>query len=281
MSERLRDGYFAIGMFAGICLALAGVLLWETLGAVIHCGAKAQCMADMMGTSTPPRPGTLAMIQRLVSSEDSLATWLATFISLAAVVVSAVAVTFVKKTLDATLRAASASTEATKAMVEANRMQRAEQRPWCVITWDTACELIEEPNDLFRLRWNFQLTNKGKCAAHNVRFRFNVYRSGWGGARSNVEDVLKKGQRASSSGQVLFPGEGTEFRHFESWNMTGHIQGEQAGTLFVCGCVIYDIDETGREQGHEAIALVARRRKGEFGPFATRLLRIPEFTLRA
>lgn len=100
MDRQTRNG-FALGLVAGISVALILLLFGQSLLATIDCVLMNDCstLQQLYGVRGGDRP---MLLQRLVRAEHSLAQWLIACLTLVATAISAVAVLLVLKTLNVT-----------------------------------------------------------------------------------------------------------------------------------------------------------------------------------
>jgi len=97
----------AVGLTLGVCLTVLFFVWVSYLSSEVVCAQASQCSNSATSQSEEKQentnlPNWWSLAQRLVSSEDTLAQWIMALLSFAAVVVSAAAVIYVKKSLDAT-----------------------------------------------------------------------------------------------------------------------------------------------------------------------------------
>ncbi|MBY5972771.1 hypothetical protein KUV28_10460 [Ferrimonas balearica] len=284
--KTFKDGYFALGLTSGLGLSLLVALSWNTVAALIECVGEEECPTSRFSSGAPLNPALLRWVKSMVIAEDTAASWAAVLISFASVVVSAVAVFLVKKTLDATNRTAEASTEATKAMLEANRLQGQAQRPWVTIEWEPKASLeLTQDGHLKELKWRFSLQNKGAGIAHNVRLSFIMYQHDPHAIKFpflGVDESLEKCRKKLSSSTILFPKETPDQDRLSSGSLKAwRLTEDPKSSLYLCASCVYDLDQEGKEQGHEGIALRIDRADDPDDEHAVTLTRHPWYTQRA
>lgn len=138
------------------------------------------------------------------------AAMISALIAFATLVLSAVGVWYVKRTLDATLRAVKDTSTATAAMVRQNDLSEAAQRPWVSID----CEVIElERNGgLMKVVYVLSFTNQGKMAARSFDVKTRCKFALEDQVNVNAESFFGYFQaRRKISKHVLLPGETQKF----------------------------------------------------------------------
>jgi hypothetical protein len=216
-------------------------------------------------------------IGTFVSPSDTLAQWIMAFFTIAATVV-----------LIFTLRSANktniAAVKASKAALEANKIMRAEKRPWAVLQREVACH-FDDTGHSGRIAWNYELENKGAGPAHDVKVdRRVIRRHHLQHMRPQLKRYLSQCINHRTSSQkvaVLFPGERTDSRKYEpySWNryeddeFTGNASFFREGTYFMLMvCVTYRLSEKSDDFGFDVRMFGIERTERFIGPWAHTIL---------
>lgn len=235
------------------------------------------CFNDAVTANISASTGHYDLKAQQDMAEWGLGTMLITLLTF---LVGIVGVIFVKKTLDQNSAATKAATSAAEAANEANRILRAEQRPWVTLRWTVECE-VEDRGRTCNIKWNYDFENMGNSPAHNVWLDWEIYRFDWarvGAGQAGVHDITRRAKQRHpvASPKTLFPREKTEFLRHDDWNGGMTVYGEDAGQLFLCVCLIYSLDPLNTSVGCEARALVMTP-PGEESPTSWRLLDIPGY----
>jgi len=123
--------------------------------------------------------------------------------------ISIVGVWYVKRTLDATLRAVEDTGEATKAMVRANEIAERVQRPWVSI--QLIPKLIVSNESSYRVEIGVACKNLGMLTAENYRLRIALEWSPTG-SHDEIESVLKSFDPGNKPGRkVILPSDTETF----------------------------------------------------------------------
>lgn len=153
-----------------------------------------------------------ALVEQDLSAQQRAATsaLLTAIIGIIALVVTAIGVWFVKRTLDATLEAVKDTSEATAAMKGANEIAIAAQRPWISLGVDITD--IRVAGGALSVTFSAGCTNIGKMLARDFRCTVNCIAMGHDAQKiiekSQVEWRSKSGPERSS---VLVPGDQAKF----------------------------------------------------------------------
>lgn len=275
MFRSSRDYSFALGLASGICATLIFILFGGEIYDLVNCISQTECDKYTTSDEHQKEPNWWYWTRRFVEMEDSLAQWIMS-------VFSVVAVILLWKTLSAANKTNESALAAAQAANTANDILREEGRPWLRVERDTRCKVKFNDNGIVLVNWNYQFINKGKSPALNLRFEWSIYKYDWsfiGAGRQGVEDAIKRAQRKNSiTRRILFPSEKTEFIPFKDyWQHTGRITGDDVGTIFLCGCLSYDLDVSGKEQGFEAFALVVERDQISSDPFDHTALNVTDY----
>lgn len=176
MLKRARDGYFALGLIIGL---LAATIFLVSIAHLEPSGSeKAQAEeSQSSGEAAEQKYGkSYWRWSGLVSTEDTLAQWVMSLLSIVAVALSAVAVWFVGKTLIATQKMARDTREIGEAQVRA------------YLTFDVEkVEIAQKSNrDGTNLSVKFigKVWNHGNSPAFDYRFHFTI-------DKANVDEVIE------------------------------------------------------------------------------------------
>ncbi|MEP3847709.1 MAG: hypothetical protein ABJM43_20375 [Paracoccaceae bacterium] len=114
--------------------------------------------------------------------------------------ITGIGVYFVKRTLDQTCETNSAALAAATAANESNDIMRREQRPWVTLIREVECDYFEKEQWGIRVAWNFNIENRGKTPAHNIRIRTKAIRVDY---LANVGEELRTFTE-SQKGRVVY-----------------------------------------------------------------------------
>lgn len=234
--------------------------------------AQAECIREVVEAT---REDERAERDLIAQSEMALWAFWMLIVTGVTAAVTGIGVYYVRSTLmqaGETNRAAVAAAEAAN---EANRIMRAESRPWISIDQNVMCDFIyEEGSDRCNIWWQYTLTNKGKMPAHNISVSWGIYRYDWGfigAGKQGVADVVNMAKRTRLYDiSVLFPSESAPQTTYGG----NRIWGENDGTIFLCFCVAYSLDALDQKRAVTAQAFTLRNENGQLGPLAFKMLRI-------
>lgn len=280
MSNGYRNGAFALGLVAGIGLAL-NLFLWLDYLAKDEINSNAEAGQD-------PQYSEIGgywdgLIGTFISPSDTLAQWVMAFFTLTATVV-----------LVFTLRAANrtnvAAVQAAEAANRTNQIMRDEQRPWVTIDRDFMCEFGLRGDWGWRLCWNYEFTNKGKSIAHNIQLRCMALKGDHilalsGHSREFTDLCIAKRYNESSTASI-FPGETTKMIRFGSKIYSAFTEARDDDGVFrkhpapgkhvvLLACVTYPLSlRADADIGAETRAFLVKERQGFLGPWNFQLQEI-------
>ncbi len=103
--------------------------------------------------------------------------WATILIGAATVIVTTIGIYFVRETLTVSNQTNEAAISAARSANEANRILRAERRPWVTLRRDTECDFFESDRG-FSVAWNHDFENLGRSPAYDLRLRTKAIKTG-------------------------------------------------------------------------------------------------------
>ena len=173
--------------------------------------------------------------------------------------VAAFGIYYVRETLVAAVAAANATNDV-------NRISRSESRPWVTLVRELECEYADRGFGI-SLCWNYNLVNKGKTPAYNIRLEWTAFRTDFIlDAADRLESYVDRRLARGGFVQVpmIFPGESTEFTPYGTFGgatfetgLPGKpiIEGKYTGVMV---CIIYSLGIGSDDVGVEARAFEIR-----------------------
>lgn len=166
-----------------------------------------ECVYEKVKATQEQARGEQDLSAQLRSANAAM---ISALIAFATLVLSAIGVWYVKRTLDATLKAVKDTSIATSAMVKQNDLAEAAQRPWVSID----CEVVELERDggLMKVVYVLSFINQGKMAARSFDIRTRCKFALEDQANATAESFFGYFQhRRKISKHVLLPGETQKF----------------------------------------------------------------------
>ncbi|WP_209347339.1 hypothetical protein [Pontixanthobacter sp. CEM42] len=207
------------------------------------------CIDEAIRNSLDDRLG-----QEDLKAQQGMTFWAAimTLVAAFTAIITALGVWFVKRTLDATLKAVEDTSEATAAMVEANRLTASSQRAWIDIEPEYRIE--GRPQDRIFISTSSHFSNIGRSIATKV-YRMSRLRSGTGASITEDFNDLFRTMIKSGGGLTLMPGRqlsggqtasGLSCSSF-NWDESSHTN------LCLISIVIYEIEGDTRKHYSRAM----------------------------
>lgn len=195
-----RNG-FTVGLVAGWLTTLIIIIYGYELYNLANCIAKTEHCADASQYKDSNEPQWWYWVRRLIETEDTLAQWIMAFFTIAATGV-----------LILTLRSANktnlAAVKASNAALDANKIMRAEQRPW--IDFDIIPNRRFEvtpgqDGQIIKITPIVKIKNFGKSPAQNVSIQFFPISSRYFYYDWITEAAEAQVQKKSYTRYVIFP----------------------------------------------------------------------------
>lgn len=200
--------------------------------------------------------------------------WATLIVGVAATGVSLLGVHYIKKTLIQ----ADDTNAAAEAANEANRIARAEQRPWLVIEREVNCEFFDHGHG-GSFVWNYKFVNKGKMPAYDCRLSVRlIRRNGLMGMAEQLNGYAAERIEAHTirgTSAVVFAGESSCHRKFFGTNFTryGHNGEFEVGRhIMLMACLVYRLTRNGNEFGFDARMFEIQESGQYLGPFGHTIL---------
>ena len=207
MSKRVENGYAALALMAMACFVAIAFVSWSTsyskgyhranqdsksvysdgLRAEIHykeCMSKSttiealECYRDAEYDSEEEQRANQDLnAQREMADWAESVLWATILIGAATVIVTTIGIYFVRETLTVSNQTNEAAISAARSANEANRILRAERRPWVTLRRDTECDFFESDRG-FSVAWNHDFENLGRSPAYDLRLRTKAIKTG-------------------------------------------------------------------------------------------------------
>ncbi len=210
MLEGFGDGRFALGLIAGIGGTLVAVLLGEQIYDLVQCIAGTECNANSASDKDGDEPEWWYWARRLVAAEDTLAQWVMSLFSIAAVAL-------IWRTLSATRQMVSEAKSTTDAAITA-----AEQAKRQADLAEGSFRNLESPK-LFPKILKNQIIYQGQKPPSDVKYALvNLGRS-----PAVVVGVCHYFSSRNETGafqplyDVIAPGEVSDVKHVVKWEEEG------------------------------------------------------------
>lgn len=200
--------------------------------------------------------------------------------SMLTVGVTSIGIWYVRKTLIQANETNVAAVSAARAANEANLIMRQEARPWVTIKKEALCE-IHDNGFALKISWNYDLINKGKSPAYDVKVDWKVvkrnhYQMMYAEAKEYAQATISKFRLKGTP--IIFPGEKTDFIKYTSngWARYDYDQSKISGpdkahiVMFIC--LSYRLSLNSKDFGAEVIVVGFENDKRWLGPYATRMM---------
>lgn len=194
--------------------------------------------------------------------------------------VTAIGVWYVRATLVQANLTNAAAVSAASAANDANLIMRQEARPWVTIKREVLCEINDTGFGL-RVSWNYDLVNKGKSPAYDVKIDWKVVKRGhlqglYDEAKSYANLIISKPRLKGAP--IIFPSEKTELIKYSSngwsrYDYNNHDSEESNdGDLLMFICLSYRLSLNSSEFGAEVIVVGFEKETRWLGPYASKML---------
>lgn len=235
---------------------------------------RAECIRETLAAD---RAGKLSEQGLMVQVRMAAWTFWMVMVAALSLVVTALGLWFVRKTLLQTEKTNAAALGAARAAHKANEIMRSQSRPWIAINHSRDCMFSQESDaSRYDIRWKFTITNMGKMPAHHVRVSWDVCRydpKRRGLIMGAMTAVSNRAARAEKSSlPVLFPDEAINFNPKNQ--KPNRLKGSKTGDLFVILSVSYTHGELRDQKAATFQVYRLEKDTGISDRFAFRLLRI-------
>jgi hypothetical protein len=164
MSDRYRNGAFALGLVTGVGIAL-NLFLWLDYRA--RQAEKTNSPSDQASQNSQVGKYWDGLIGTFVSPSDTLAQWIMATFTIAATVVLILTLRSANKTNRAAI-------DASNAAIEANEIMRREQRPWIYFVEPRITDVLdstsaEEPEGSVTVLFSISVKNSGAVPSVSLK----------------------------------------------------------------------------------------------------------------
>lgn len=244
---------------------------------IVSDSAKADCFIKLVSTHNDQKRSEAELIV-----QTEIATW--TFgmliVAMLTVVITSIGIWYVRATLIQANSTNSAAVSAAYAANEANRIMRQEARPWVTIKREVSCEITDNGFS-FGISWNYDLINKGKSPAYDVKINWKaVKRSHLQGMYVEAEEYAQKiiSNPRLKGTPIIFPGEKTDLiKHtLNGWARYDYdhsdIDKSQEIYIVMFICLSYRLALQSDEFGAEVIVVGFDEETRWLGPYGSKML---------